>query len=92
MDLYHDVYQLQRLPGKINCDEEMEAHIYQEILDSVKEHLWHKQLSAFLGKEPRQSPAGIPRLTSQAEFSTKTMPLIIGSWMLSDTPVRKLWP
>ena len=39
MDLYHDVYQLQRLLGKMFCDEEMKACIHQEILDSVKECL-----------------------------------------------------
>ena len=48
-DLYHDVYQLQRLPGKMLCDKEMEACICQEILDSVKEFLWCKQLPALLG-------------------------------------------
>ena len=37
MDLYHNVYQLQRLLGKICSDEEMEVCICQEIMDSVKE-------------------------------------------------------
>ena len=53
------------------CDEEMEAHIHQEILDSVKECLWCKQLSALLGEEPRWSPAGISGLDPQAKFNAR---------------------
>ena len=36
VDLYHDVCQLWRLPGRVVCDKEMEACNFQEILDSVK--------------------------------------------------------
>ena len=43
-DLYHDVSQLQMLPGKMFYNEEMEAYICQEILDSVKECLQCKWL------------------------------------------------
>ena len=67
VDLYHDVYQLRRML----CNEEIEAHIPQEILDSVKECLQHKQLSALPGEEPRWNPAGIPRLNPQANFQTR---------------------
>ena len=70
-DLYHNVYQLQRLPGNMLCNENMEACICQEILDSVKECLQCRQFSALLGEEPRQSPAGIPRLDPQAKFHTR---------------------
>ena len=70
-DLYHNVYQLWRLPGRMFCDEETEACICQEILDSVKECLWCKQLSALLGEEPGQSPPNVPRLNPQAEFNTR---------------------
>ena len=69
-DLNCDVYQLQRLPGKICCDEEMEAHISQEIMDSLKE-LQHKWLSALPGAEPRWSPADVPGLDPQAEFNVR---------------------
>ena len=68
VDLYHNVYQLRRLPWRMLCDEEMEACICQEILDSVKECLQCKQLSALSGEELRWSPAGIPRLNPQANF------------------------
>ena len=71
MDFYHNVYQLQRLLEKICCDEEMEACICQEIMDSVKEHLWCMWPSALLGAELRQSQANIPWLTPQAEFSAR---------------------
>ena len=87
-DLYY-VYQLLRLLGKIHCDEEMEAHICQEIMDSVKEYLSCKQLSALPGAEPRQSPADIPKLDPHS--MPGTVPLMIGSWALSETPAKKLW-
>ena len=71
VDLYCDVYQLQRLLGKILCDKEMGACICQEILDSVKEHLWCKWLSTLLGADPRQSQTDIPRLDLQVEFNAR---------------------
>ena len=71
MDLYHNVYQLWRLPGKIYCDEEMEACIHQEVMDSIKEFLWHKWLSALPGAELRWSPANVSRLDPKAEFNTR---------------------
>ena len=70
-DLYCDVYQLRKLPGRMLCDEEMEAHIHQEILDSVKECLWCKQLSTQPAEELRQSPASIPRINPQAYFQAR---------------------
>ena len=70
-DLYHNVYQLWRLPERMLCDEEMEACIHQEILDSVKECLQHKWLSTLLGEEQRQIPAGIPRVDPQAKFHAR---------------------
>ena len=71
VDHYHNVYQLWRLSGKMLCDEVMEADIHQEILDCVKEHLWHKQLSVLPGAELRWSPAEIPRLNPKAEFNAR---------------------
>ena len=53
------------------CDEEMDAHIHQEILDSVKECLQCKWHSALPGEEPRWHPAGIPRLDPQAKFHAR---------------------
>ena len=70
-DLYCDVYQLRRLPGRMLCDKETEACICQEILDSVKEHLWHKWLSTLLGEELRWTPASIHRLNPQANFQAR---------------------
>ena len=70
-ELYCDVYQLQRLLGKIYCDMETEACICQEIMDSVKECIWHEWPSALPEAELRWSPANIPRLDSQVEFNTR---------------------
>ena len=36
-DLYWDVYQLQRLPGRGWCEKATEEHLHREILDSLKE-------------------------------------------------------
>ena len=38
-DLYQDIYQLHRLPGRGQCEEAMEENLHKEILDSIKEHL-----------------------------------------------------
>ena len=70
-EIYHDMYQLQRLHGKMFCDEEMEKYICQEILDSVKEHLWCRWVPRWLGEEPQWNPAGIPRLDCQADYSIR---------------------
>ena len=70
-ELYHDVYQLQRLLGKICCDKVMKARICQEIINSDKEHLLHKHPFALLEAEPRQSPADIHRLNPQPEFNAR---------------------
>ena len=68
-DLYQDVYQLWRLPGRSHCKDGTEEHICQEILDSLKEHLQLKQLSALLEGEWVQSLAGALRPGPQAAFA-----------------------
>ena len=40
--LYNEVYQLKRTPRTVPCDLEAEEEIHQEILKSLKEHLWHR--------------------------------------------------
>ena len=66
-----NVYQLRKLLGRMLCDKEMEACIFQETVDSIKEFLWCKWLSTLLGEELRQSPACIPRLDPQANFQAR---------------------
>ena len=70
-DIHCDVYHLQRSLGKLPCDEEMEEHLHQEILDSIKEHLWHKWVPALPGEELSWHPAGTPRHNPQANYSTR---------------------
>ena len=70
-EIYCNVYQLCRLPGTMPGDEEMEAHLCQEILDSIKECLQCKQVPALLGEEPSWHPVGIPRLDPQADSSAR---------------------
>ena len=41
-NIYNDVYQLKRLPGESPCDNATVENICQSILESVKEHLWHR--------------------------------------------------
>ena len=58
-EIYHNMYQLQRSPGKMPCDEETEWH------------LWHKWVPTQPGEEPGQSPVSIPRANPQANCSTR---------------------
>ena len=50
-EIYWDVYLLQRSHGELPCDEKTEEFLHQEILDSIKEHLWCKWDPALLGEE-----------------------------------------
>ena len=68
VDLYHDVYQLWRLQGRICCDERTEECICQDILDSIKECLWCKQLSMLPEAEQIQSSAGTPSPSPHTKF------------------------
>ena len=68
-ELYWDIYQLWRLPVRSHCKEGMEEHIHQEVLDSIKEFLWHKQLSTLPEAEQKQRPANAHRPDPQAEFA-----------------------
>ena len=54
-DLYQDMCQLQRLLRRSQCKEPMVECIQKEILDSIKEHLWHKWLSIQLEGKQEQS-------------------------------------
>ena len=45
-DLYQDVYQFCRLPGRGGCEEATEEHLHKEGLDLIKECLSLKQLPA----------------------------------------------
>ena len=68
-DLYQDVYQLWRLPGRGHCEEAMEEHICKELLDSIKEYLWDKQPSAQLEGEQMQLPVNAPQPDTQMAFA-----------------------
>ena len=50
---------------------ETEACLCQDILDSIKECLWHKQIPAQTGEELGQSPVSIPRANPQADYGTR---------------------
>ena len=69
-DLYQDVYKLQRLPGRGQCEETTKELLNKEILNSIKECLWLKWLSPQLEGEWRQMPANIPQSDPCMEFST----------------------
>ena len=68
-ELYQDTYQLQSLPRRRCHEEGMEEHIYQEFLDSNKEHLWYKWPSTLLEAEQKQRPVDACRPNPQAEFA-----------------------
>ena len=52
-NLYQEVYQLKRTPEAIPGDPDEAEKTCQEILDSLKECLWHRQGPAHLEQEPR---------------------------------------
>ena len=68
-DLYWDMYQLQRLPERGQCEEATEKCLHKEILDSIKECLWLKWPSAQLEGEWRQSLANVPQPDPHTEFA-----------------------
>ena len=70
-DLYCEVYHLWRLPGKICCDEEMEACICQEIMDSVKNSSGVSSLLHCWGKNWDRTQLTSPRLKPKGEFNTR---------------------
>ena len=45
-DLYQDVYQLQRLPRRGQCEEATKVHLCKEVIDLIKENLQLKLPSA----------------------------------------------
>ena len=49
--LYQEIYQLKRAPGAIPGDPEETERTHLEILDSLKEHLWHRSYPARGGAE-----------------------------------------
>ena len=80
-DLYHDVYQLWRLQGKILCDKEI-GGTYASSINGLP----HCQGRNQDGVQPG-SLGSNPKLNSMPG----TAPLMIGSWMLSKTLVRILF-
>ena len=60
--IYNEVYQLQRLPRRSLCNGETEEQVCQEILDSIKECLWHRQGPMQLEGELKQSLAGTSKM------------------------------
>ena len=71
--LYQDVYQLKRAPRVVPCDLETEEEVCREILDSLKECLWHRWGSALPEEEPRQGLSGAKthRTTAQVVFHAR---------------------
>ena len=66
--VYNDVYQLWRSPSKSPCDVEVEKRTHQDILDSIKEHLWHRWDHTQPEEGLRWSSGGASRPDQQAEF------------------------
>ena len=84
-EIYHDVYQLWWLLGKLPCDAEMEDHLCQEILDSIKECFWHEQDPTLLEERLSWCPTSTPRPTTVA----KTMLIMTSSKAQCGIPVKR---
>ena len=41
--LYQEVYQLKRDPGEVQCSEDIAEETHAEILEVLRECLWHRQ-------------------------------------------------
>ena len=70
-EIYWVVYQLQRAPGELPCNEETEELLCQEILDSIQECLWHKQVPTLLGEGSSWHPTRTLRCDPQADYSAQ---------------------
>ena len=68
--LYQDVYQLWRLPRRGQWEEATEECLHQDVLNSLKEHLWLKWPSMPPEEQCRQNPVNVPWLDAQLEFVT----------------------
>ena len=87
-DLYHEVYQLWRLPGKIR----RWRHVFAR-----RSWILSKKTSGISGllhcwrqNQGRAQPIPLgstPKLNSMPG----TMPLLTGSWAISETPAKKPW-
>ena len=51
--LYHKVYQLKRSPGEVPCSADVTEEIHIEILETLRECLWHRWGCAQLERETR---------------------------------------
>ena len=71
VEIYQDMYQLWKSPGKLPCDGETEELLQQEILYSTKEHLWHKWIPTPPGEESSKHPTSSPRHEPQANYSAQ---------------------
>ena len=69
--VYNEVYQLKRVSGAEPCDGEMAENIHQDILNSVKECLHHRQDNAQPMEEINQRSNGTSRPDPWSEFQWK---------------------
>ena len=67
--LYHDVYQLCRLPGQSRCKEQMAEWLHKEILDSIKECLRLQWPPTHQARQQMQLPANNPRPDPHTAFA-----------------------
>ena len=68
-NIYNDVYQLRRFLGESPCDDAMAEKTCQSILESVKEHLWHRQECA--QSLEQWGSANAPRSDPPPEFQMR---------------------
>ena len=66
--LHHEVYQLKRSPREVPCSKDIAEEIHLEILETLKEHLWHRWGPTPPERESRQSTSRMP---AQAELHTQ---------------------
>ena len=91
-ELYQDVYPLQQLPRGSHCEEGMEEHLCQEVLDSNKECLWHKRPSTLPEAEQKWRLADVHRPDPRLSLLPHTMPHMSSLPPHNRIHAKKLWP
>ena len=88
--VYNEVYQLKRVPSMNPCDVEMAENIWQEILNSVKEHLWHRWECAQLEEESGQGATSASRPDPWSKFQQRVHATYDHFWDLTEGSCKQV--
>ena len=84
--------ELWRSSGKSPCDAKMEQRVWQDILDFIKEHLWHRWEHAQPEERLRQSPTGTSRPDPWVKAQDRVCAMYNHLEIWRKGHVKKPWP